>query len=615
MFLFRPIARPFKIKEYLPGLCLIFILIFLARPAQGQVSPITASVNSDNVSTDELVTLTVTVVDDSAQQPRPILPRLNGLAVIDLDIATNMDIVSGKIHTEVTYTYLLQPRRTGLLTIPPVTVKIDDKTYKAAPISIRVSQGNAPVPSPDNVFVPDNVSPPANLKGQDFFVEARVDLLTPYIGQQIIYTFQFYQALSVYREPQYEGPLFIGFETMGLPVREYNLDVGGRTYLITEIRTALFPDRVGRITIDSSRLTLPGNIYEEPIELYTDPIQVEVRRLPDPAPADFTGAVGQYKIEAMFSPQVAVINQPSTLYVTVSGIGNIGTLPELIWPELEGWQAYNSLTSLTTAMEEDIMTGTRVYERVMVPGQVGEFIIPAISLVYFDPIAAEYRTVETEILSVKVIPAPTPDPAAPVAAATATPVIAARSGDIETPASRVGFLAWLDLWNLGRNLTSPLTLILLLGLCGAVPAALFLGVSGSWLWQQRRQRVPEKSVEAVATGPEEILQQPRQSIHPILAAAMQKNDDNYKAVGQALNTYLGEMLQTSVNGLTRTELAARLGEYGLDQALIARIEASLAQSELGRYGPLPHDDGWTLMVTADALLFELDKAIDPGGLS
>ena len=50
------------------------------------------------------------------------------------------------------------------------------------------------------------------------------------------------------------------------------------------------------------------------------------------------------------------------------------------------------------------MTGTRVYERVMVPAAIGDFEIPPISLVYFDPVAAEYRTISTTSLPAKVVP-------------------------------------------------------------------------------------------------------------------------------------------------------------------------------------------------------------------
>ncbi len=608
-FSFHPIQQ-----SILSLLVLLILMLLSPRPVWGQETPIKANVNTTTIATDELVVLTVTVVDDSAQQPRPLLPRLDGLAVVDLDIATDVDMVNGQIQTKVVYTYRLQPRRTGTLTIPPVSVKIDSETYKTAPISIKVTQGAPPVPGPGLAIDPDNISPPADIEGKDFYIEAVVDLPTPYLGQQIIYTFRFYQALQIYREPQFEPPLLPEFETMGLPVQEYNLDIAGRTYLVTEIRTALFPKNAGKIVIGPARLMLPGNIYEEPLELYTDPVEITVKSLPDNPPPEFNGAVGQYDIKAWFSPEVAVVHQPATLYVAVSGIGNIRDLPELFWPELDGWQAYNSLTSLTTAMEKNVMTGTRVYERVMVPDQIGEFLIPAVNFAYFDPIAGNYRTLSTEVLSARVIPAPTPDPAAMVPAPTAT--LVASAADAPAPSSQVGLSAWAGLWELTRRTVSSLSVYFVVGVCGLLPAAAVAGLGGSWLWRRRYELLGRLKPEAAAPAAlkkEESLPRPRQSIHPALVEAMKNSHDNYKSVSQALNTYLSDKLQSSINGLTRPQLANRLHQLGLNQVLIQRIEDCLTQSEIGRYGGAAVDDiGWSLMVETDAVLFDLDKAFGNG---
>ncbi|MBI1881003.1 MAG: protein BatD [Chloroflexi bacterium] len=603
-----PQARDdFYYLNFLPlSLCLTFLLLLLSPLiAHGQESTITASVNRTHFTTDELVILTVTVTDDSPLQPRPILPRLDGLAVVDLDIATNVSLVNGKIHTEVTYTYRLQPRRTGPLTIPPVTVKIDGEIFRATPLSIEVSPGAPPAPSAGNAVKPANISPPPALKGQDLFIEAQVDQPKPYMGQQIIYTFRFYQAIQVYRQPQLDGPLFTGFETMGLPVREYNLEVDGRIYLISEIRTALFPKNIGAITVGPARLMFPGNIYEEPVELYTEPVTVEVKPLPDNAPSQFNGAVGQFKIESSFSPQVAVVNQPSTFLVAVSGIGNIQTLPEPIWPDLAGWRMYDSLSSLTTETNEDgSMSGTRVFERLVVADQVGDFTIQPATFVYFDPIAAEYRTITSQPLTVKVIPAPTPEPAALATAAPAAPPVTALTATTPAPVSSAvdpGIVISPDTM---QRFTLPVLGLLVIGLCGALPIAAALGAAGVWWWQQRRTPSTPKTGQLDNT-----LKRPRQSLHPSLATAMRGSDNNYKVVSLALQNYLSATLQTPVNGLTRTELARRLRQAGLDKGLIERLEACLAHSEMGRYGPPSDDAGWQLMAETEALLRDLDQAL------
>jgi hypothetical protein len=590
----------------------VLILILLPQIARGQSSPITASINHEHYSTDELVILTVTVInDDSPQQLRPILPPLDGLAVINFDIATNVRDVSGRIQTETVYTYELQPRRTGPITISSIIVEVDGQIYKALPLSFTVSQGSAPAPSPGNSVAPEKIVPPTGLIGQDFFVESGVNLSNPYIGQQMIYTFRFYQGLKLYRQPQFEMPLFTGLDTIGLPVREYNLKIGGRTYLITEIRTALFPKSDGNIVIGPGLLGFPGNFFEEPAELHTEPVVLQVKSLPDNAPPGFNGAVGQYQIEAWFSPQVAVINQPSTFQVAISGIGNIHTLPEPIWPRLNGWRTYDSTSSLTTDMKEGLMIGTRVYERLIVSDRLGDLIIPPTKLVYFDPIAAEYRTISSKSLSVRVIPAPTPNPATATAVAIgtlprATPIPPVSTFDPPVSVDNQPVNQLLpDLPRLRLPPVLPFVLLLLWATC-AIPVAAVVGAGVFWTWQSR-QKGPEIAADVEA----ETLLQPTQTMHPTLAAALaENNDDNYKAISQALTGYLEHILQTPVKGLTQTELVNRLQERGLAKALVNNIKDYLAQSEMRRYGPGSDDEGWDLLTETDEILFELDEVLE-----
>ncbi|MFQ5614243.1 MAG: BatD family protein [Anaerolineae bacterium] len=587
------------------GVLVALTLALFPQPTSGQDFPISVSVNSTHVSTDELVALIVTVVDDSPQRPQPILPPLDGLAVVDIDLVTDVRLVGGHIQTEAVYTYFLQPRRTGSLIIPPVGLEVDGQVYETRAITITVSQGAAPAPSPENAVEPPHISPPIELAGQDFFVQSEVDLARPYVGQQIIYTFRFYQAIYLYHEPQYDGPLFSEFETQGLPVRQYNLDVAGRTYLITEIRMALFPRNPGRVDIPPARLMLPGNIYEAPAEFFSEPVRLEVLALPGNAPPEFKGAVGRFEIQSWLSPRVAVAGQPAKLHIAISGEGNIQLLPEPVWPDLEGWRGYETLTSLSTEMNEDLLTGTQVYERLVVPDRAGEHTIPAIHFAYFDPLAAEYRTISTGPLPVTVLPAPTPDQAALPPLPAVTPLAAVPDAQASPPEEQQAASGRLESLALDQAFSSPMVMVLLLGLCAAVPLGALVGIGGLWMWRSGRKPA-EKAV--ARTAKQQERPQPGQGRHPALTAAIQENGDNYRAVRQALNAHLSHILQTPVNGLTRTALAAHLRRRGLDEALIERLGACLAECDLGRYSPLPPGAGWSLMATAEALLFELDRA-------
>lgn len=594
-----------RMKPKLIGVVLLLYIGLGAGLVYGQDLPVSVSVNGTEFSTDETIILTVTAVNNSPRQPRPILPPLDGLSVIDLDISTNVNLVRGEIQAEVVYTYQLQPRRTGTLTIPPIPVKFNDEdVVETASLSFEVTQGAPPAPSPHHAVIPSPIIPPADLVDQDFYVEAIVDQESPYVGQQLIYTFRVYQAIRLYRKPQLEMPIFSSFETLGMPVQEYNIDIGDRTYLISEMRMALFPKSTGTINIGAAQLIIPGSYFDDAVELYTKPLQLDVKPLPDNAPPEFSGAVGQYDIEAWFSPQVAVINQPSTLSVAITGVGNINALPDPVWPSLHLWRTYDSLKSQNIDMKNGQLYGTRVYERLIVSDKIGDLTIPPTKLVYFDPEEEEYRTVSTKSLKVRVIAPPTPDPAS--ATATTVAIVSAA-----TPASRVDNFDpsldadsqlvnpdFTDSLDPSWRVVLPMGVILLWTLCAGIPTAVVAGAGGLWLWQKRQEKDQLKA---------EAIKQPKETMHPAIAQIITNSDDNYQVVSKALTNYLGQMLGTSVQGLTRSELADRLRAYGLSIMQIHKVNDYLAQSEMGRYSPQTDNAGWELLAKVDKLLFELDK--------
>ena len=598
-----------KTIRFIPKLSVLVLLLYITvfpHLVYGQDFPVSVSVNGTEFSTDDVVILTVTAINDSPRQPRPILPPLDGLSVIDLNIATNVSLVRGEIQAEVVYTYQLQPRRTGTLTIPPIPIKFNDEdVVETTSISFKVTQGAPPAPSPNHAVLPSAIVPPADLVDQDFYVEAVVDQVSPYVGQQLIYTFRLYQAIKLYRQPQLEMPIFSSFETQGMPVQEYNLDVGDRTFLVSEIRTALFPKSTGIINIGAAQLIFPGSFFDEAVELYTQPIQLNVKPLPANAPPEFKGAVGQFDMEAWFSPQVAVLNQPSTLSVAITGVGNVNTLPDPIWPSLHQWRTYDSLKSQSMDMKNGQLQGTRVYERLIVSDKIGDFTIPPAKLVYFDPVAEEYRTASTKSLKVRVIVPPTPDAAsatstavAAVPLATSTPNNQSSIDPIINPDNQFINSDFSDSLDSNWRVMLPMGVVLLGTICAGIPAAVVMGAGGLWLWQKRQEK---------KKGEVEAIKQPQETMHPAIAQAIIGSDDNYQVVNRALSGYLGQVLNATVKGLTRTELAERLQAHGLSILQVHKINDYLAQSEMGRYGPKTDNAGWELLAKVDKLLFELDR--------
>ncbi|HXV98569.1 MAG TPA: BatD family protein, partial [Anaerolineae bacterium] len=531
--------------------------------ALAQASPITAEVDRTILSTKEQLTLTVTVTGEFLDIPSPDLSQLNDFVVVESSTSTQVSIINGDLTTQGVFVYRLQPLREGGLVVSPISINIDGQIYQTNPIDIRVVAGSAPA-------APTSAPPstaPNTLQGQDFFVEADIDNPTPYLGQQITYTFKLYQAATFIGQPDYQPPSFTNFWSQTIVAQPtYNTSAGGRDYLVTEIRTALFPANLGPVTITPAKIVIPNFPYQD-IVLETESITIDVQSLPVGAPADFKGAVGQFEISAGVSENEGKVNEPVTLIVEIKGAGNIEALVEPALPELPNWRAFESQAQSTVEVQGDTVYGTRRFERLIVPGQPGDYTIPPISFSYYDPQTDQYRTISTQPIPVIVQPGESEDLPPPiVAAGSEKQQVSLLAGDIRhikpVPASLNSEESSL--------LDQPLYW------SGWMLPALVVG--GVWLWQHRRQYLLMNTAYARS-------QRAKRAAQKILIEAQRSGGDSYAAAHRALLGYLSDKLNRPTAGLTTDNLVALLKTTQLDPALIQRTQANLDQIDVGRFAP------------------------------
>jgi hypothetical protein len=400
----------------------------LAQFNNGNNPIITAEVDRDHVSTDETVMLTITVNVLGSNPSKPQLPSLGGFSVIRSSSGTQIRVVNGAMSIQESYQYILKPTQTGELVIEPVTVNVNGITYSTDPIRITVNQGSGniqPVPNPALPVLPslpsfpsspffdsglqepgtptDPSEAPTELAGQDFFIQAEVDKLFPYMGEQVLYTLRFYNAVRLYDDPEYRPPGFTGFWHEDQPDQaNYSLQQAGRTYNVTELQTVLFPTVIGETSIEPAEIIIPGGFFSNGQILRTQSTTLDVQTLPQNAPSSYQGAVGRFDIQAGVDTNHTVINEPVTLKVTINGQGNINNLADPTWNEGPEWRAFDSQASNSTQFEGGKLIGSRTYERILVPTQAGTLIIPAIEFSYFNPETSSYQTISTHPFEVVV---------------------------------------------------------------------------------------------------------------------------------------------------------------------------------------------------------------------
>lgn len=134
----------------------------------------------------------------------------------------------------------------------------------------------------------------------------------------------------------------------------------------------------------------------------TQPVTLTVKPLPSPAPANFTGAVGDFRLTAKVVPATAAVGEPVTWTVTLEGTGN--------WPDLTGLPPRSVSRDFRTvspqakraAAEGKLFDATLAEDIVLIPTKPGTYTLGPVTMACFDPKTGQYRNLTTEKFTVTI---------------------------------------------------------------------------------------------------------------------------------------------------------------------------------------------------------------------
>jgi hypothetical protein len=165
-------------------------------------------------------------------------------------------------------------------------------------------------------------------------------------------------------------------------------------------REALLEDQLG----DPFMQDLFGASVRKDIKAASPPLDLTVNALPtEDRPAEFSGAVGTFKISSDISSATAAAGDPLTLKMHVTGTGNFDRVDSAMLEHVEHWKTYPPTSSFKSA---DLLgfKGEKVFEQPMIASASGAQVLPALTFAYFDPAARRYETLRTSPLSVVISP-------------------------------------------------------------------------------------------------------------------------------------------------------------------------------------------------------------------
>ncbi len=327
--------------------------------------------------------------------------------------------VNGKTSQSFSYTYTLTLRAQteGQFSFGPVTVggvksNAVNYTIGAAVANTQPQPGGAPSSSPDRH---DNSAGPKFIgKGDgNLFMKANVSRTSAYEQEAIVYTVKLYTTYDAVKfigataAPKFEG--FVVEESKDISTSLSYETLNGKTYATAIIaRYIIFPQMEGQLKVLGNTYTVSvdereyyhdpfwGNLsVAKPLQLNVTPndLTVNVKGLPKPVPANFSGGVGDFKLTSSLPTQNFMSNQAASVVYTVTGTGNLKyvKLPDLnalYPPELE---VYSPTPDVKANVGSTNVSGTARFDYSFMPLESATFTIPAVTLTYFNPQTGRYE--------------------------------------------------------------------------------------------------------------------------------------------------------------------------------------------------------------------------------
>jgi BatD DUF11 like domain len=406
------------------------LVLLFAHSGSAQGITVTAEVDPNPIGLDDQLSLTVTIGSPGGGAERPQIPKLNGLKLVGgPSVSNQFQWINGQASSSQSFTYVLLPEQEGTFKIPPIIVKMGGKSYQTQEISVTVVKGSASGQSGSprrkglsSIFDDMGLDEDSPLRDRtprrgDVLTVAEVDKKSAFVGEQITLTYKILTQLPVTQVEVKEKAALNGFwvEEIELPKSPtpQGRVLDGKQYTEYVIKKqALFPTTSGVVQIPASTFALAvrtsfGGFFslgtQDTVYRKTEAIPIRVASLPEAGkPPNFSGAVGNFRLEASVDKGKAQAGEAITLRVNLSGIGNLKTINDFPLPNLPGFKVYSSKSNDDVSIRNNVLQGSKSWEYIVVPQVPGKELIPEMNFTYFSPQAKQYREVRAPGMEVAV---------------------------------------------------------------------------------------------------------------------------------------------------------------------------------------------------------------------
>lgn len=332
-------------------------------------------------------------------------------------VSTSVQIINFNMKKSTEYKWRLNPKREGILIMPPIEIKIGKEIYKTKETTIEVQKGS--------ILKRERRQTPSIF--DDFFEERRdfkpreVDVRVQsvpsktecFVGEPVVITYNLLVQTVVHNINIVEPPVYDGFwvENIELPENTggRNIEFEGKQFILYTIKKdLLFPNSEGikkikEVTFQIQAITQRdffgfGNV--ENLLRKTSEITIKVKPLPETSFSSFKGAVGKFELSAKTDKVEVEEGEAFTLTLKLSGKGNFKSISNINLPEMPLCKVYPPKIEEKLKATSEGYEGFKIWEWVIVPEEKQSLKIPQVSFAYFDPYKKDYSEIKTPLLSV-----------------------------------------------------------------------------------------------------------------------------------------------------------------------------------------------------------------------
>ena len=579
-------------------LCL-FLFLLLNPVAQGQEISVTATVDKNRLSLEDVLQLSI-VIQGTQNTPPPELPSLPDFRVVSAGTSSSTQYINTQRSVSITYNYRLTPMNTGTFVIGPTRVRANGKTYATQPITIAV-QNEAQKPSNQETTGNKNA-----------FVVTTLSSKKAYVGEQLVYTFRLFHrvdAKNLNLRLPFDKTRFHK-EELGEPKTYIKIN-NGLQYHVQELSLALFPLKKGLHEIPSAMIELDlfhpmkNRSRRDPFSqffgqrtqaehkvLRSQSLSIEVLPLPDGAPEGFENIIGQFNISAELGKNDLEVGDTTTLTVTVSGKGNV---QDIIFdePDLKSYfKIYPDKPEFHQTVQNNQIMGKKVFKFALVPLEAGSRTLPKFSLAFFDPGKAQYRVAQTQPISLNIKPS---------AAKEELNLVQSRQQNAQAPEIEIlgrdifPIYTELDKFQNARS-HSPAFLATRFG----SPVLLFF-ISAFIIKRQRRMKHDVAFYRRRNAYKNATRRLKKMSEHSDPSAPKEFG----RELSEILREYVGNKLNLQGKAITAEEVETRLKEADYESAEVTR--KLLERCEILQFAPTTHGNTKELLRESENLIKLLEK--------